>query len=242
MNQRLNSDLSRATAHLSRSLSRLGAKGENHMRTSATPVNRATSQTYQLVVGVAALTLSFAVARTLPAHADEITPPAVPDNLQVQAGNTAFLVGHASGTQGYICQPAATGFAWTFVKPQATLFDDDDEQIITHFLSTNVFESPATARPTWQDSHDASRVWGKAIANSSDPNFVEADAIPWLLLQVVGSEAGRTGGTTLTATTYVQRLSTSGGVAPAAGCAQSTDVGNKALVSYTADYFFYKAE
>ena len=212
------------------------------MPTSARLVNRATPRTYILVVCVAAAALIFAVVHTLPAHADDITPPAVPDNLQVPAGHTAFLVGHAAGTQGYICQPAATGFAWTFVKPQATLFNDLDEQIITHFLSTNIFESPAIPRPTWQDSHDASHVWGKAIATSSDPTFVETGAIPWLLLQVVGSEAGRTGGTTLTATKYIQRLSTSGGVAPSSGCAGSGDVGNKSLVPYTADYFFYKAE
>jgi hypothetical protein len=210
------------------------------MQTSETFVNRATRRIYWIIVR-AAFAVALGAARTLPAHADDITPPAVPDNLQVPAGNTAFLVGHATGTQGYICQPSATGFAWTFVKPQATLFDDHDEQIITHFLGTNSFESPATARPTWQD-HDSSRVWGKAIANSSDPAFVEAGAIPWLLLQAVGSQAGPTGGTTLTAITYLQRLSTSGGIAPSTGCAQSTDVGNKALVPYTADYFFYTAE
>jgi hypothetical protein len=211
------------------------------MQTSATPANPATSQTYQILFRVAALALAFAVARAVPARADDVTPPAVPDNLAVPAGNIAFLVGHATGTQGYICQPSATGFAWTFVKPQATLFDDSNQQVITHFLSNNAFEDPTAARPTWQDSQDTSRVWGKAIANSSDSAFVEAGAIPWLLLQVVGSQPGGTGGTTLTATSYIQRLSTSGGVAPATGCDQST-VGNKALVPYTADYFFYKAE
>jgi hypothetical protein len=173
----------------------------------------------------------------------------VPDNLRVPAGHTAFLVGHAVGTQGYLCEPCpnattttcpASGFVWTFVKPQATLFDDNHEQIITHFLSTSV-EIPAAARPTWQDSQDTSRVWGKAIANSSDPNFVAAGAIPWLLLQKVGT-AGPAGGGALTAITYIQRLTTTGGVAPSTGCAQATDVGNKALVPYTADYFFYKAE
>jgi len=31
------------------------------------------------------------------------------------------------------------------------------------------------------------------------------------------------------------------GIAPATGCVQATDVGKRALVPYTADYFFYKA-
>jgi len=33
---------------------------------------------------------------------------------------------------------------------------------------------------------------------------------------------------------------TSGGVAPATGCAAVTDVGHKALVPYSADYVFYR--
>ena len=85
-------------------------------------------------------------------------------------------------------------------------------------------------------------MWAKAMATSTDPAFVAPDAIPWLLLQVVGKTPGATDGTTLTATTYIQRLSTSGGIAPSTGCAQSADVGSKALVPYTADYFFFKAE
>jgi hypothetical protein len=61
------------------------------------------------------------------------------------------------------------------------------------------------------------------------------------LLEVVGAQDGPTGGDKLSDTTFLQRLNTAGGVAPSTGCTQSTDVGNKALVSYTADYFFYKA-
>ena len=220
------------------------------MKTSETLTNRSARLTRLLGVCTAALTL--AVPGLLPpaAYAD-VTPPAVPANLQVPAGK-AFLVGHAVGTQGYICLPCpnaittaamcpASGFAWAFIKPQATLFDDNNEQIITHFLSANPDEGD-TPRASWQHSEDTSHVWAKAIANSSDPNFVEAGAIPWLLLQVVGSQSGRTGGDTLTGATYIQRLTTSGGAAPSTGCAQSTDIGSKALVPYTADYFFYKAE
>ena len=79
-----------------------------------------------------------------------------------------------------------------------------------------------------------------AIASSSNPGFVESGAIPWLLLQVVGAQDGPTGGDKLSETTFIQRLNTSGGVAPSTGCTLSTDVGKKKLVPYTADYFFYK--
>jgi hypothetical protein len=178
--------------------------------------------------------------------------PAVPDNLKVPVGNTVFLEGHADGTQNYICLPCpntittaatcpASGFAWAFFGPQATLLNDQDEQIITHFLSPNPGES-GTPRATWQNSKDTSHVWAKAMATSSDSAFVAPGAIPWLLLQVVGAQSGPTNGNTLTATTFIHRVNTSAGVAPATGCVVSTDVGSKALVHYTANYFFYKAE
>lgn len=176
---------------------------------------------------------------SLPVHADYVIPPPVPANIQVPAGHRAFLKAHAFGTQDYICLLSGSGFTWTFFGPQATLFNDHDKQAITHFLSPNPFESD-TPRVTWQHSRDTSTVWGKVSASSSDPTFVEPDAIPWLLVQVAGAQDGPTGGHKLTPTTFIQRLNTSGGVAPSTGCSVPTDVGNKALVPYTADYFFYK--
>jgi len=70
---------------------------------------------------------------------------------------------------------------------------------------------------------------------------VSSNAIPWVLLQAAGVQVGPTGGRTLAVTTFVQRLNTLGGLAPATGCDVPTDVGHKAFVPYTADYFFYKA-
>ncbi|WP_442498254.1 DUF3455 domain-containing protein [Methylobacter sp. sgz302048] len=189
----------------------------------------------------AALAVVFTVFLPQPVHADSVTPPPVPADIQVPAGNKAFLVGHAEGTQDYICLPSGSGFAWTFFGPQATLFNDNDKQIITHFLSPNPFEADAS-RVTWQQSQDTSTVWGAGIASSSDPDFVQPGAIPWLLVQVVGAQDGPTGGGKLTETTFIQRLNTSGGTAPSAGCDLSTDIGKKALVRYTADYFFYKQD
>ena len=40
-------------------------------------------------------------------------------------------------------------------------------------------------------------------------------------------------------TTYIHRVNTSGGVAPATGCSKLRDLGKKAFVPYTADYYFY---
>jgi hypothetical protein len=186
------------------------------------------------------LMVAFTVALLQPIAAADIAPPPVPPNLEVPAGNEAFLEGHAIGTQNYICLPSEAGVAWTLVGPQATLFNRWDRQLITHFLSPNPDERD-TPRATWQHSRDTSTVWAVAIASSSDPNFVASGAIPWLLLQVVGAQPGPTGGDRLTETTFIQRVHTSGGVAPSTGWVEVTDVGQRAFVPYTADYFFYDA-
>jgi hypothetical protein len=188
---------------------------------------------------VAALTVAFIASLSQSVRAGSVTPPPVPTDIQVPAGNKAYLEGHAIGTQNYICLPAGAGFAWTLFGPQATLFSDDDGQVITHFLSPNPDEG-GTPRATWQHSKDTSSVWAFAIAISSDSAFVAPGAIPWLKLQVVGAEDGPTGGDRLSETTFIQRLNTSGGVAPSTGCSVAADVGKKAFVPYTADYFFYR--
>src|SRR5512133_3504032 len=72
-----------------------------------------------------------------PARASTVTPPRVPPDLPVPAGNIAFLEGHGVGTQNYVCLPSATsatGFDWSLFTPEATLFNDDDRQITTHFF------------------------------------------------------------------------------------------------------------
>jgi uncharacterized protein DUF3455 len=57
---------------------------------------------------------------------------------------------------------------------------------------------------------------------------------------VVGSEDEPTGGDKLTAATFIQRLNTVGGAAPSTGCSDSTNLGARVYVPYTADYFFYR--
>src|SRR5437870_1110736 len=172
-------------------------------------------------------------------YAQKLLPPPVPTVLEVPAGHRPFLLGYATGTQNYICLPSGPGFAWVLFGPQATLFNDNATQIITHFLSPNP-EEGGLARATWQHSRDTSTVWAKRIGLYSEPDVVEVGAIPWLLLQVVGADLGPTGGHRLTETTYIQRVYTSGGKEPTTGCAQAPDVGQQALVPYTADYVFYK--
>lgn len=175
-----------------------------------------------------------------PARADALKPPAVPANIQVPSGNKLFLVGRAVGTQNYICLPVDGGVKFILFTPQATLFKEQ-KQITTHYFSPNPFEG-GTVRATWQHAKDNSTVWGKvADGNSSiDPAYVAPGAIPWLLVTIVGAQAGPDDSDKLAATTYIQRINTAGGVAPSTGCASPADVGNKAFVPYTTDYLFYK--
>ena len=188
-----------------------------------------------------------------------IPSPATPTRITPPEGNSAFLVGHATGTQGYVCLPTSTGASWTVnnARPEATLFANifgEAVQIITHFLSP--VENPNGIGPTpsrfgdatWQSSFDSSRVWAQKdnkdsfVTAGTDSSCPNGGSIDCLLLQVIGSAQGPTGGKSLTKTTFIQRLNTNGGSAPATGCFVSGDVGKQALVPYTADYFFFRAD
>lgn len=174
------------------------------------------------------------------AHAQTVTPPPVPADIEVLAPNEAFLLGHAVGTQNYVCQPSGSvgRVSWTLFTPEATLFSDQREQLITHFFSPNPDEGSIVVRATWQDSRDTSTVWARGTGSVPDPTG--SGAIAWVRLQAAGTAEGPTGGDTLSRTTFVQRVNTVGGSAPATGCEIPTDVGRKAFVPYTADYIFYK--
>jgi hypothetical protein len=184
----------------------------------------------------------------------ELASPATPDTITPPEGNSAFLAGRGVGTQGYVCLPSGSGASWTVnnARPEATLFTNvfgAAVQIITHFLSP--VENPNEVGPkpprfgdvTWQSSFDSSRVWAQKAnfihaGNDGCPN---TGAIDCLLLQTIGSKQGPTGGKILSKTTFIQRLNTEGGSAPASGCSFAGDVGRQTLVPYSADYVFFRA-
>ena len=165
-------------------------------------------------------------------------PPQVPEAIQVPPGYKAFFAGHAIGTQGYVCVAVGSVYSWAPYGPQATLFNGQGEQILTHFLSPTPYSQ--LPNPTWQHSRDSSIVWGQTIRSSSDPNFVTPGAIPWLLLEAAVVGNGPTGGDQLLVTRFIQRVNTVDGRAPSTGCASPQDVTKRALVPYEADYFFFK--
>jgi hypothetical protein len=138
----------------------------------------------------------------------------------VPEGNKPFLIGHAEGVQIYRCN----GVSWGLVAPRANLYGDNGKLIATHF-----------AGPSWQAT-DGSKVIGR---RSKDPVTVDPTAIPWLLLERVSTSPGPDGDR-LAGTTFIQRIETTGGLAPAASTCTAETADDVAEVPYTADYVFWK--
>jgi hypothetical protein len=173
---------------------------------------------------VIALAILFAVAglahaRVARAAADNRAPDLPPnlcESLQAPEGNKVAFHAYASGVQVY----SWNGAAWVFVEPVANLFADRNYhgQVGAHY-----------AGPTWE-SNSGSKVVAKRLTGCT-PN---ASAIAWLKLEAVSTE----GPGVFDGVTFVQRVNTTGGNAPAA---PGSFVGQEARVPYTAEYYFYRA-
>jgi uncharacterized protein DUF3455 len=145
-------------------------------------------------------------------------PEEVPQALAPAPNQFLRQVLMGDGVQIYQCKPGASGYAWSFVAPEADLLDPGDQVVGTHY-----------AGPTWQ-AIDGSSV--RAVRRAGVT--VDTASIPWLLLDVVSHEGqGR-----FADFTSIQRLDTAGGLAPTSGC-DATSVGTMVRVPYLADYFFY---
>ena len=190
------------------------------------------------------LALVVVLAGAMPAslRADEqIVVPNVPAGLEVVGPYKPFLKAHAVGTQNFICAPAATptGLDWLFIGPQATLFDENLQQTFTHFQSKNP-EKGNAIQATWQHSNDSSAIWATRRAGSLDPLYVAPNSIEWLLLDVSGSQFGPMGGDKLSRAVFIHRINTLGGVKPASSECTVATVNQRRLVTYEADYIFYR--
>jgi hypothetical protein len=150
---------------------------------------------------------------------DDLQPPDLGEcrTLRVPPGNRLSLRTFGVGVQIY----RWNGTGWIFVAPQAVLFADASEGAIVgiHF-----------GGPTWE-SVDGSEVVG-AVNQSCTP---DPSAIPWLLLRSVSTE----GPGVFDRVSYIQRLHTVGGKAPAV---PGAFLGQVARVPYTADYLFYRVD
>ncbi len=132
-----------------------------------------------------------------------------------------YLAVAAKGVQIYVCKQTEPGaWKWTFKAPEAELFDGQGAKLGKHY-----------AGPTWEGL-DGGKVAGALKASANAP---AADAISWLLLDVKSRE----GSGAFTGAKGILRVSTAGGVAPAAGCDEAHE-GAEARVDYTATYYFLK--
>src|SRR5215207_6883390 len=158
-----------------------------------------------------------ATAQGTPTSAQDIPPVLMPPASSV----LLFELG-ARGVQIYTCEAkpdAAAAFVWTFQAPEAELINGRGEVVGKHF-----------AGPTWQ-GQDGSAVVGAALERADSP---DPGAIPWLLLEA----KEHAGGGAFSTITHVQRLDTTGGVAPTEGC-DAAHAGTEVREPYEATYAFY---
>jgi hypothetical protein len=149
--------------------------------------------------------------------------PEVPEAIAVTGPHKPYLVAHAEGVQIYACTAVAGGHAWRLLAPRATLTGDNGKVIGSHY-----------GGPKWE-ARDGSIVAAARDAGAS----VDATAVDWLRLKVTSATAGPDGDR-LTATTYIQRIHTVGGVAPAAAGCDADSIAEQREIPYSADYVFFK--
>jgi hypothetical protein len=143
-------------------------------------------------------------------------------SIAVPEGHKPVMTLKGVGQLTYECRAKAGAIGvheWVFVGPDATLQDATGRTVGKYY-----------AGPTWQHN-DGGTITGKQLAVAPGP----AGAIPLQLVQT----SPAVGAGPFEGVTYIQRVNTTGGVAPGTPCLAG-NVGSKQTVSYSADYVFYK--
>jgi len=145
----------------------------------------------------------------------------LPNAVKVPDGHQVAMQTVGVGKIAYECKAAMTGYEWVFVGPDAALNDRGGMQVGTYV------GPPAT----WA-SLDGSKVTATqvAVAPAGEGN------IPYQLVKANPA----TGSGAMQGVSYIQRVATSGGVAPSSPCGMES-VGAKQWVPYQADYIFWKS-
>jgi hypothetical protein len=149
---------------------------------------------------------------------------ALPTPVQVPAGNRVVMETVGMGQITYECRVKAAmagEYEWFFVGPDAKLMDRSGKQVGRYY------GPPAT----WENM-DGSKVTATQVAVAP----AMAGSIPYQLVKANPAM----GNGMMTGTTYIQRVATRGGVAPAMACGAS-NLGARQVVQYQADYLFYRA-
>lgn len=149
---------------------------------------------------------------------------ALASTVQVPAGHRVAMETVGMGSITYECRAkkdAMDQFEWAFVGPDARLMDRMGKQVGKYY------GPPAT----WE-SLDGSKVTGAQVAVV--PNGT--GNIPVQLVKANPSS----GMGSMQDISYIQRVATRGGSAPAMPC-NAAVAGQKQVVGYQADYIFWKA-
>ncbi len=150
----------------------------------------------------------------------------IPDTLQVPAGNRLVLQAYAKGVQVYQVKRNAADpnvFEWAAVAPVASLYANPNftNKVMDHYKG-----------PSWAFTKGPAK-GEKVVAARLRGVTRDATAIPWLLLKTVDSLS-----TANNQITFVQRICTTGGLAPTTG-ADAAHLGQLDSIPYTATYLFY---
>lgn len=142
-------------------------------------------------------------------------PSLVCDKVNVGDTNKVSSHAYALGVQVY----RWSGTNWVFIAPEATLYSEQcyENRIGIHY-----------AGPTWE-ANDGSVVQAARL----DGCTPYRGAIPWLRLGAISNSGNGNFGRV----TFIQRVNTIGGIAPAEA---GTFIGDEARVPYTAEYYFYR--
>ena len=180
--------------------------------------------TTRLLLAAAGIATLSACASAPPMAMPMFSQATLPDAVKVPAGHAVVMETVGVGVITYECRAKAAmagEFEWAFVGPKAVLNNRSGKMVGSYY------GPPAT----WEAA-DGSKITGTqlAVAPSSPGN------IP---LQLVKANPAMGTGA-MTGISHIQRVATQGGVAPAMACA-AANMGQKQVVSYQADYIFYKA-
>ncbi len=150
----------------------------------------------------------------------------LPDAVRVPAGHVVAMETVGAGDITYECR-VKTGmagqFEWVFVGPDARLMDRKGIQVGRYY------GPPAT----WENK-DGSKVSGAQVAIAPAAGTGEN-----ISMQLVKASPAMGSGA-MQGVSYIQRVATKGGVAPAMACGAAT-MGQKQVVKYQADYIFWRA-
>lgn len=179
----------------------------------------------QVTTALAAVAvMSLTACASQMAAAPSFKQDGLPAAVMVPADQKVYMETVGVGEITYECRAkkdAAGQFEWVFAGPDAKLLDRAGKQVGKYY------GPPAT----WE-AVDGSKITGKQLATAPGGT----GNIPFQLVQAnpaMGKGA-------MEGVSYIQRVATQGGVAPASACGAG-NVGAKQIVKYQADYIFWRA-